>query len=414
MRVSGMGFGVVNPERPAQGVRDLREAGFGSVMLHVGAAFPGKGETPEERRRRERYGPGTIAERYRGYLEECGRAGLAPALVHAPGASIEEDGPDCPEELCQSAEACMKLCRTAGCRLLLIEPPYRKKDGDIDYDRSYDFYLRTAPAAEEYGVCILMKNQMKSIGGHIVRSALSEPSSAAAWVDRLNREARGEIFGFCLDTGRCNLCGNDMQSFAAVLGDRLKAVVLSDNDGKNNFSMLPFTHPHEGETLKHWLGLVRGLRDICFDGELVLDFTNTLTSFPPLLRPGLLRVAREVGDYFSWQIGMEDSLKKYEKIVLFGAGNMCRNYMKCYGGKYPPLFLCDNNRNLWGTSFLGLEVRNPEELKSLPPECAVVICNIYYREIEAQLKELGVKNIGCFSDEYMPSFYYDRLEREHG
>lgn len=91
---------------------------------------------------------------------------------------------------------------------------------------------------------------------------------------------------------------------------------------------------------------------------------------------------------------------------------MCRNYMKCYGEKYPPLFICDNNVGLWGTSFEGLEVRNPEELKSLPTDCTVVICNVYYREIEAQLKELGVKSIGYFNDEYMPSFYFDRLERE--
>lgn len=86
--------------------------------------------------------------------------------------------------------------------------------------------------------------------------------------------------------------------------------------------------------------------------------------------------------------------------------------MKYYGGKYPPLFTCDNNRNLWGTSFEGLEVRNPEELKSLPSECAVIICNIHYREIETQLREMGVENIGYFNDEYMPSYYYDRLVRE--
>ena len=176
--------------------------------------------------------------------------------------------------------------------------------------------------------------------------------------------------------------------------------------------MLPFTHPHEGQTLMHWLGLIRGLREIDFDGELVVDFTNTLSSFPPLLLPTLLQLAREVGDYFRWQIEMESNLKKYKKIVLFGAGNMCRNYMKCYGAKYPPIFTCDNNRSLWGTNFEGLEVRSPEELKALPSECGVIICNIYYREIEIQLRELGVENIGYFNDEYMPSFHYDRLVRE--
>ncbi len=42
----------------------------------------------------------------------------------------------------------------------------------------------------------------------------------------------------------------------------------------------------------------------------------------------------------------------------------------------------------------------------------MVICNIYYREIEAQLRDMEIENIGYFNDEYMPSFYFDRLERE--
>ena len=100
--------------------------------------------------------------------------------------------------------------------------------------------------------------------------------------------------------------------------------------------------------------------------------------------------------------------------MLFGAGNMCRNYMKCYGEQYPPLFTCDNNRNIWETDFCGLMVRPPEALNDLPEECAVFICNIYYREIEAQLRQMGIKNpIAFFNDEYMPSFYFDRVDRQN-
>ena len=90
---------------------------------------------------------------------------------------------------------------------------------------------------------------------------------------------------------------------------------------------------------------------------------------------------------------------------------MCRNYLKCYGEKYPPLFTCDNNGKLWGSVFEGLEVKNPQVLSALPKDCAVFICNIYYREIEEQLRQMGIENpIEFFNDEYMPSFYFDRLE----
>lgn len=145
---------------------------------------------------------------------------------------------------------------------------------------------------------------------------------------------------------------------------------------------------------------------------MIIEFRGTIVSFAPLFRPSLYQLVRKVGDYFKWQIQMENNLKNYKKFILFGAGNMCRNYMKCYGEKYPPLFTCDNNPKLWGTIFEGLEVKSPMSLRELPQDCAVIICNIYYREIEVQLKELGVENISYFNDEYMPSFYYDRLKIE--
>ncbi len=112
---------------------------------------------------------------------------------------------------------------------------------------------------------------------------------------------------------------------------------------------------------------------------------------------------------------MKNVLKRYSKRVLFGAGNMCRNFMKCYGEEFPPLFTCDNNEARWGEQFEGLEIRPPESLKELPSDCAIFICNIYYKEVERQLREMGISNpIEYFNDEYMPSYYFDRLEYWEG
>lgn len=161
-----------------------------------------------------------------------------------------------------------------------------------------------------------------------------------------------------------------------------------------------------------WLGAVRGLRELSYDGYLILETTDTTAAFSPLLQPYLYPLYKAVLDYFEMQIGIERDLKKYERVALFGAGNMCRNYMKCYGKKYPPLFTCDNNPKLWGTEFEGLEVKDPKELNNLPENSGVIICNIFYREIEEQLRSMGITDIGRFNDEYMPSFYFDRLKRE--
>ena len=80
---------------------------------------------------------------------------------------------------------------------------------------------------------------------------------------------------------------------------------------------------------------------------------------------------------------------------------MCRNYLRCFGDKYPPLFTCANNPASWGTSFHGVEVKPPESLKDLSADCGVFICNMYYWEVKEQLEAMGVKNIEFFNDEYL-------------
>ena len=79
---------------------------------------------------------------------------------------------------------------------------------------------------------------------------------------------------------------------------------------------------------------------------------------------------------------------------------------------YRHSFLYNYNKTLWGKSVLGLEIKSPECLRDLPKDCAIFICNRYYREIEVQLREMGIENdIEYFNDEYMPAFYLQSVER---
>lgn len=259
---------------------------------------------------------------------------------------------------------------------------------------------------------ILLQNLCREVNGHMVRGLCSDVATACQWIDELNMLAGEDIFGMCVDTGALNLCGQDPYEYIHTLGHRIKAVILRENDGQNDYSMLPFTCAANGVSQMDWLGVIRGLREIGFDGYLIMNFGDTFTAFSPLLRPQLMSMAKAIADYFKWQIEIETLLQKHKKIVLFGAGNMCRNFMKNYGEKYPPLFTCDNNKALWGSQFCGLEVKSPECLKDLSKDCTIFICNVYYREIEKQLRDMGIENeIEYFNDEYMPTFYFDRIER---
>lgn len=399
---------IINSERPVQGITDLKNAGLDRIFLPIYVEFPKLTEKVREYKSLKQYAPETISARYEPVIEKCREYGIQISFLKMPAVPVKTDMHTALQMLRISMVQCLELCKKAGCRFLLMELPAQLVEAGGEWNQlSQEYLVNAAAEAHKCGMMLLLRNQTRDIGGHLVRGFCAEAAGAAEWIDRLNSKLGYDAFGFCVDVGICNICGNDVQTFINILGNRIKTVILRDNNGYQDTFMMPFTYGSSGPD---WLGVIRGLRDIGFDGELAADFAGTYRLFSPLLRPALYPLVRQTAEYIKWQIEMENNLKKCKKFVLFGAGNMCRNYMKCYGEKYPPLFTCDNNPKFWGTTFEGLEVRNPEVLKELPEGCCVVICNIYYREIEAQLREMGIGNIGYFNDEYMPSFYFDRLD----
>lgn len=412
---------IINPERPMQGIIDLDKAEFEGILLGISAHFPqtnalhekkgdGRGTLHDMDREgwlQRKYAPETIVPRHEELLRRCKEHHIRISAISVPCIPYgKSDNKAYVIFMKECVRESIRLCRMAGCGYLVVPP--LSADSGMAWEINKEFYLTFTETAKEYGVCILLKNQGREYGGRFMRGNCAEPYEAVRWVDQLNCEAGEELFGFCLDTGICSLCGNNTHEFITGLGKRIKVAVLRDCASQKEMSMLPFTCA-DSET--DWLGVIRGLRNIDFDNELVVDFSGTMRAFSPLLRPALYHLAKEIAEYFELQIRLEQCIKKYEKIVLFGAGNMCRNYMKNYGEMYTPLFTCDNNSKLWGTEFCGLEVKSPEALKNLPENCGILICNIYYREIEEQLREMGIrKNVEYFNDEYMPSFYFDRLD----
>ncbi len=82
---------------------------------------------------------------------------------------------------------------------------------------------------------------------------------------------------------------------------------------------------------------------------------------------------------------------KGKKIILFGSGMMFEDYMKKWGSRYRPAFLVDNDENKWGRSRMGIEIREPEKILEIPEEKRhLIICSFYYKEIEKQLREMGI------------------------
>lgn len=418
--------GLVWYKSPKKGILRVKEGGFEEILLDLSAFC-----SPQELEclGRERKDPNFILNKktersirisehpeemyscLQLLSDECREKSVRIGVARAPYLNRDTKREDLGELLTQLARESIRVCGQAGCRYLIVLPLFSGIERGCEWKVNRKYYLGLADLARQNNVMILLENQCRDYNGSLSRGICADAGEAAVWIDRLNEESGEERFGFCMDVGACSLCGQNMQEFAVLLGGRMKAVVLRDCDGVHENAMLPFTCVDRGQFQTDWLSVIRGLREICFDGALIMDFGSMAAAFSQFLKPQLIRFAREVAEFFRWQIAMKSVLRKYDTRVLFGAGNMCRNYMKCYGEEFPPLFTCDNNRVRWGEQFEGLEIKSPESLRELAPDCAIFICNIYYREIERQLREMGIANpIEYFNDEYMPSYYFDRLE----
>lgn len=403
--------GITDSFRPNQGICDIKKSGFTDISIDLDKTFRLKSkqtkedifiEYPENRN--------TFKSFYRPLTDAVKSKNISVYTVKSPMIPLDTKYENINESQRLMAEETMCVAKEIGSRYVIVPPVFTGVSKKDLWGVNKKYYLSLVQVARKNGINILIENQCRYNNGQLMRGMFTDEYETAKQIDELNTNAGVDIFGICMNTVNCNICGMNMNNFAVVLGKRVKAVIISDCNGQNETHLFPFSSINHG-CQTDWLSLIRGLREAEFDGGLILDISDTAAAFPPILRPQLLSLAKSLADYFKWQIEIESLLKKYDRIVLFGAGNMCRNYMKCYGEKYPPLFTCDNNSKTWGTIFCGLEVKNPEELKNISDDCAIFICNIYYREVEKQIRDMGITNpVEYFNDEYMPSFYYDRLE----
>lgn len=413
MQISYNHIGMVDVCNPDRGLKQLNEVQISNITLDFSQICKvfGKeelklisegGRKPESWIFHEQ--PEQITNLVGKFVEKCRNSGVEISMALMPSFSLENQEKNI-KVLYSLLKECMLACSKYGIRRVVVCPL------EADWETNSMFLNQVLIWARSYNLHILLKNCCRFFCGHYVRGVCSDAREANEWITQLNEVAGEERFGFCMDMGTCNVCGQNMYEFAAALEDEIEAVLVKENNGEEPGAMLPFSciARHTGRT--DWLNFFRGLRKIHFDGVLILDVHDSIRVTPLQLRGGLLQYIKTVGDYLKWQLELEQELAHYPNRVLFGAGNMCRNYMKCYGEQYPPLFTCDNNSTIWGTTFEGLEVKDPKELRGLPDNCAIFICNIYYVEIKEQLQQMGIKNpIYYFNDEFMPMLQHDKFD----
>lgn len=424
-------------KQPKGNVSDVSSAGFTEVLLDMRSACPPEYFMHMTRSRNEANAegdiflpdePDRIGETVKPFLDACHGLGMQVNGAMAPVIPPDRSNPVMNDYQRALSAASVRCAMESGCEWCIVPPLFAGVPLEEERDVNIEFYKSFLPVLKEYSekhpdgeFRILLQNQCRDHSGHLVRGILSDAGEAVEWLKELNEKsvkALGrEVFGFCLNIGHVNICGQDLDEITPVLGDYLDVVVLTDNNGSEDSEMLPFTCASRGaggadaSADTDWLSVIRGLRNIHYDGPVILAMADTLSSFPVFIRPQLLSFTKTVADFFVWQLTLEQTIAKYSHVVLFGAGNMCRSFMMDYGEKYKPLFTCDNNQSRWGEEFCGLTIESPQKLMNLPDDTGIFICNEYYTEIREQLESMGVKSgIEYFSDRYPNTLARKRLK----
>jgi len=186
------------------------------------------------------------------------------------------------------AERSLRTAAILGIPWVVFHPSDIAKDGKETYqeilDFNMDFYHRLLPVLEETGVGIALENGC-SVPGY--NRFFTNAEELAQLVDALDHR----LVGACWDTGHAHVQKIDQASAFRILGGRLKATHIHDNNGASDQHLLPY------QGTINWTELVGALKEIQYRGDFTYEAHNGVNKLPDGIRDAGLKFALELGNF---------------------------------------------------------------------------------------------------------------------
>jgi sugar phosphate isomerase/epimerase len=238
-------------------------------------------------------------------LEAIRAAGLTITQAHAPFPASCSTRPEVLDYTIGIYKNLIHLCEAVGCPRLVIHSICLQKNDPVEWDRAYvddlnrKLYESLIPDLLETSVTVCLENLFSGAGHRVFREGFgSDPTHVAAFIDELNEKAGKTCFGFCLDTGHVNLLRRDFRTFMPILGKRICALHIHDNDQTTDQHLAPYA----GNII--WPDFLQGLKAIGYEGDLSFEtFAQVSPDRSPVaLMPSYMRLLVDIGNYFISQI----------------------------------------------------------------------------------------------------------------
>lgn len=166
-----------------------------------------------------------------------------------------------------------------GAKQIVIHPwhlrNFQTEDHGFFFNTNVKFYGELVECAKAAGVKIALENmwQRNIYTGQIVSDVCSNPYEFANYVDKLN-ELYGDYFIACLDIGHCALTGVAPEDAIKILGNRLGALHVHDNNTLDDEHLLPYNGKID------FSKVIDALKVINYKGDLTFEADKYLRKFP--------------------------------------------------------------------------------------------------------------------------------------
>lgn len=237
-------------------------------------------------------------------LEAIRANGLTISQAHAPFPSFIPERPEVLDYMIRIHRRVIEFCAAVGCARVIIHGISLHGGDTVNTPESiralnFKLYESLIDVLADTNVTVCLENLFTGSPKGTIEGVCSDAHEAVAYLDALNAKAGKTCFGLCLDTGHLNLLRHSFRSYVPLLGGRICALHVHDNNGQTDQHMMPYT----GTVC--WEDFCNSLHDIGYTGDVSFEtFRQTsLKTIPAELVPLFLDTIAGIGRYFVSRIG---------------------------------------------------------------------------------------------------------------
>jgi sugar phosphate isomerase/epimerase len=165
---------------------------------------------------------------------------------------------------------------------------YAPLESNFEFNKT--FFQKLIPELEKTGVGIALENmydRRHPRTGLIVRHFAAVPEALCELTDRIDHP----LVGICWDTGHGHLQGLPQGDSLRIIGRRLKATHIQDNDRMKDQHLFPYFGTID------WPDVMRALRDIGYEGDFTYETHNAVRPLPLAVGEEALRLGRKIAQH---------------------------------------------------------------------------------------------------------------------